>query len=85
MRRIPKHPFTVAEDLTALTNLLTEIKAFLDAFEGNRTSSEFKKIEAQLTHATARLGRVLATTEEERRHSRRYCGPRPNNFLDHPP
>ncbi|KAK9731669.1 Zinc knuckle [Popillia japonica] len=72
----PAHPFTVAVDLAALTGLSTEIKALLDTFAGSRASTEYKKLEAKLSHATkleaklshatGRLGRVVASTEEEK-------------------
>lgn len=62
----PAHPYTVAEDIAALTQLSTEIKSLLDLFAGSRTSSEFKKIKAKLAHATGRVGCIVATTADER-------------------
>lgn len=62
----PKYPFTYEQDVEALEAKVKEIQALIDSFSDSSKSSGYQKISTKLTHATSRLNRCQATSDEQR-------------------
>lgn len=61
----PSHPFSFAEDKTAIEEKIVELSALIETFAKPKTSTTFKRISSKLSHLYSRVSRCVPKTEEE--------------------